>query len=391
MSNFVQVLPSPDSRVGCDGGGGGEGETGGSFGQVNDSRPGGERKRRFVISQQPLGTGEQYSAVTLVSLQSEVRSVQNSLNTFCGRMTSMETKMSLLLDKCSEIVEKIACLEQHIAPCSSSKDVTRSVLFNTKLVSRIRDRESVPSEENSSMMEEVGVAQMSPDEDQIPQQHQQKMFTDTSQIIKLNSESDFPDGSWLGNPENCEERVRVSLGRAELDNVNLSCCSPEKMALALLEHLFSRETLATSNLTGKGKHKKKQLDPLIIFGIFCHLRYRFDIDESTWVRIKNNMEAKCRFLWTRRSRGLPLGVGGGLKAPSKAEAGADQLPEFSSCPIYWGGGGGSEPRVITEYQLYDDKLLAGTVLVSAGANLMLGGGEQTQELTVDSETDNSIS
>ena len=341
-----------------------------------------------MISQQPLGTGDQYSAVTLGSLQSEVRSVQNSLNTFCGRMTSMETKMSLLLDKCSEIVEKIACLEQHLAPCPSSKDVTRSVLFNTKLVTRTRDRETLPSsEENSGMMGEVNVAQMSPEEDQISQR---KMFTDTSQIIKLNCESDFPEGSWLGDPENCEERVRVSLGRSELDNINLSCSSPEKMALALLEHLFSRETLATSNLTGKGKHKKKQLDPLIIFGIFCQLRYRFDIDEASWVRIKNNMEAKCRFLWTRRSRGLPLGVGGSLKAPSKAESGADQIPEFSSCPIYWGGGGGSEPRVITEYQLYDDKLLAGTVLVSAGANLMLGGGEQTQELTVDSETDNSI-
>ena len=301
----------------------------------------------------------------------------------------METKMSLLLEKCSEIVEKIACLEQHVAPCSSSKDVSKSVLFNTKLVTRIRDRERLPSEESSSgMMGEVNVAaQISPDEDQI---QQQKMFTDTSQIIKLNSESDFPEGSWLGDPENSEERVRVNLVRSDLDTINLSCCSPEKMALALLEHLFSRETLATSNLTGKGKHKKKQLDPLIIFGIFCHLRYRFDIDEPTWVRIKNNMEAKCRFLWTRRSRGLPLGVGGGLKVPSKTEAGADQIPEFSSCPIYWGGGGGSEPRVITEYQLYDDKLLAGTVLVSAGANLMLGGGEQTQELTVDSETDNSI-
>ena len=246
----------------------------------------------------------------------------------------METKMSLLLEKCSEIVEKIACLEQHVVPCSSNKDVSKSVLFNTKLVTRIRDRERLPSEESSGMMGEVNVAQISPDEDQI---QQQKMFTDTSQIIKLNSESDFPEGSWLGDPENSEERVRVNLVRSDLDTINLSCCSPEKMALALLEHLFSRETLATSNLTGKGKHKKKQLDPLIIFGIFCHLRYRFDIDEPTWVRLKNNMEAKCRFLWTRRSRGLPLGVGGGLKVPSKTEAGADQLPEFSSCPIYWGG------------------------------------------------------
>ena len=336
------------------------------------------RKRRFVISQHPVS--DQFTTITLSSVHSEVKTVQNNLNTLCGRISSMESKMSLLLDKCTEIVEKISSLEQHVVPTGPPKDGSKSVLFNNKLVSR---REGLPGEV-------VSVVPLSSS----PDHQQQKIFTETSQIIKLNSESDFPDGSWLGDPENSEERVRVGLARSDLDNINLSCPSPEKMALALLEHLFSRETLAQSNLTGKGKHKKKQLDPLTIFGIFCHLRYRFDIDEASWVRIKNNMEAKCRFLWTRRSRGLPLGSGGGGRVTGKTETSTEQIPEFSTCPIYWGGGGAGEPRVITEYQLYDDKLLAGTVLVSAGANLMLGGGEQTQELAVEEEeeeeTDNSI-
>ena len=372
LSNLVEVL-SP---------------AGGNYESIEglDCRAGPDRKRRFVISQHPVS--DQYTTVTLSSVHNEVKSVQNSLNSFCGRISSLESKMSLLLDKCSEIVEKISCLEEQVIPSHSSRG-NKSVLFNNKLVTRTR--ETLPSESSSGLIEVVPVAPIASDDAPVLPSPQQKMFTDTSQIIKLNSESDFPDGSWLGNPDNSEERVRVSLARSDLDNINLSCQSAEKMALALLEHLFTRETLAQSNLTGKGKHKKKQLDPLIIFGIFCHLRYRFDIDEATWVRIKNNMEAKCRFLWNRRSRGLPLGVGGGFRVSSKAESGGEQISEFSSCPIYWGGAGAGEARVMTDYQLYDDKLLAGTVLVSAGANLMLGGGEQTQELAVEEEeTDNSI-
>merc|ERR1719285_1446697 len=67
-----------------------------------------------------------------------------------------------------------------------------------------------------------------------------------------------------------------------------------------MDRLFTRDTLATSNLTGKGKHQKKQLDPLIIYGIYCQLRHTYNISDADWTRIKNNMEAKCRFLWRRK-------------------------------------------------------------------------------------------
>ena len=43
------------------------------------------------------------------------------------------------------------------------------------------------------------------------------------------------------------------------------------MALTLLDYLFDRETQAYSNLSGLGKHGKKQLDPLMIYGIRCEL------------------------------------------------------------------------------------------------------------------------
>jgi len=41
------------------------------------------------------------------------------------------------------------------------------------------------------------------------------------------------------------------------------------MALALLDYLFDRDTQASSNLSGLGKHGKSQLDPLLIYGIRC--------------------------------------------------------------------------------------------------------------------------
>lgn len=41
------------------------------------------------------------------------------------------------------------------------------------------------------------------------------------------------------------------------------------MALTLLDYLFHREIQAMSNLSGQGKHGKKQLDPLMIYGIRC--------------------------------------------------------------------------------------------------------------------------
>lgn len=48
----------------------------------------------------------------------------------------------------------------------------------------------------------------------------------------------------------------------QLLHINTVCTTPEKMAIVLLDHLFSQETQAESNLSGKGKHFKKQLDPL---------------------------------------------------------------------------------------------------------------------------------
>lgn len=80
---------------------------------------------------------------------------------------------------------------------------------------------------------------------------------------------DYPDGTWLGDENNPEMRVRSPVSAADMLHISTNCRTPEKMALTLLDYLFHREIQAMSNLSGQGKHGKKQLDPLMIYGIRC--------------------------------------------------------------------------------------------------------------------------
>ena len=295
------------------------------------------------------------SSAAFKSLCAEVQSLKQSMDVYNNKMSALEGKVTCVLDKCVEMVEKITavesvltegwCLKKSSAEAiSSSASVhsaeARSVLFNTKLATRPPSQGSCAQEGgrptltqhqlDASESETVSAADVGPRVETTSA----RILTESSQIIKLNEEADYPDGSWLGNPAMSEARVRVPLRSFEVDHINISCSTPEKMALVLLDQLFTRETLAESNLTGKGRHKKKQLDPLLVFGIYCHLQYMFSIDEADWVRIKNNMEAKCRFLWTRKSKGLPLGSATSIKAGDRTTSPAEYTVELVSDPSY---------------------------------------------------------
>ncbi|KAG8196219.1 hypothetical protein JTE90_007944 [Oedothorax gibbosus] len=124
--------------------------------------------------------------------------------------------------------------------------------------------------------------------------------------VKLNKEEDFPNGSWLGDPGNLQCRVRCHIQPTDMYHLHSVCTTAEKMALTLLDFLFDRETQASSNISGTGKHKKKQLDPLLIYGMKCHLKYYFNITEYDWTRIKQNLDSKCRTAFRRKIKGLPL-------------------------------------------------------------------------------------
>lgn len=127
-------------------------------------------------------------------------------------------------------------------------------------------------------------------------------------LITLNSEEDYPNGTWLGDEGNPEMRVRTSITASDLLHIHSNCRTPEKMALTLLDYLFDRDIQASSNLSGQGKHGKKQLDPLMIYGIRCHLISKFGITEADWHRIKQNIDSKCRTAFRRKQRGMPLTV-----------------------------------------------------------------------------------
>ncbi|KAM9376875.1 protein BANP isoform 2-T2 [Pholidichthys leucotaenia] len=149
-------------------------------------------------------------------------------------------------------------------------------------------------------------------------------------LITLNSEEDFPEGTWLGDENNPEMRVRCPVSAADMLHISSNCRTPEKMALTLLDYLFHREVQAMSNLSGQGRHGKKQLDPLMIYGIRCHLFHKFAISESDWYRIKQSIDSKCRTAWRRKQRGQSLAVKSFSKRTPREESLADETAHIET-------------------------------------------------------------
>ncbi|XP_035521144.1 protein BANP isoform X2 [Morone saxatilis] len=149
-------------------------------------------------------------------------------------------------------------------------------------------------------------------------------------LITLNSEDDYPGGTWLGDEHNPEMRVRCPVSPADMLHITTNCRTAEKMALTLLDYLFHREIQAMSNLSGQGKHGKKQLDPLMIYGIRCHLFHKFGITESDWYRIKQSIDSKCRTAWRRKQRGQSLAVKSFSKRTPRSTGSEGGLAEEAS-------------------------------------------------------------
>ncbi|KAM9854026.1 LOW QUALITY PROTEIN: protein BANP [Aulostomus maculatus] len=151
-------------------------------------------------------------------------------------------------------------------------------------------------------------------------------------LITLNSEDDYPGGTWLGDENNPEMRVRCPVSPADMLHITTNCRTAEKMALTLLDYLFHREIQAMSNLSGQGKHGKKQLDPLMIYGIRCHLFHKFGITESDWYRIKQSIDSKCRTAWRRKQRGQSLAVKSFSKRTPRSSVTDMSIPVISASP-----------------------------------------------------------
>ncbi|XP_067001824.1 protein BANP isoform X2 [Anabrus simplex] len=235
---------------------------------------------------------------------------------FNQRFSSLETRVGVILsgynvilkkiDELQKLVERSLKCENHRHTCCdeilTKISTVEEVVKSLPIVSDVTVSQDLQNSNGEMVQTPVVLVRSNK-----PAQVSASVGLDsTVQVITLNSESDYPDGSWLGDESNPESRVRCPITPAKLLNINMCCQTPEKMAITLLDYLFSRDTLAVSNLSGKGKHNKKQLDPLMIYGIQCHLRHRFSITEKDWYRIKQNMDSKCRTAWRKKVRGLPL-------------------------------------------------------------------------------------
>lgn len=151
-------------------------------------------------------------------------------------------------------------------------------------------------------------------------------------LITLNTEEDYPNGTWLGDESNPEMRVRCPVSPGDMLHVSTNCRTAEKMALTLLDYLFHREVQAMSNLSGQGKHGKKQLDPLMIYGIRCHLFHKFGISESDWYRIKQSIDSKCRTAWRRKQRGQSLAVKSFSKRTTRSSVSEGEPAQMDAAP-----------------------------------------------------------
>ncbi|XP_065518354.1 protein BANP isoform X5 [Lathamus discolor] len=247
-----------------------------------------------------------------------IKSFLYSINqTICLRLDSIEAKLLALEATCKSLEEKLDLVmnKQH-SPIQVPM-VAGSPLGATQTCNKVRC--AVPGRRQNTIVVKVPGHDDSHNEDGESGSEASDSVSNSGQIgsqsignnvtlITLNSEEDYPNGTWLGDENNPEMRVRCPITPADMLHISTNCRTAEKMALTLLDYLFHREIQAISNLSGQGKHGKKQLDPLMIYGIRCHLFYKFGITESDWYRIKQSIDSKCRTAWRRKQRGQSLAV-----------------------------------------------------------------------------------
>ncbi|XP_015984920.1 protein BANP isoform X10 [Rousettus aegyptiacus] len=247
-----------------------------------------------------------------------IKSFLYSINqTICLRLDSIEAKLQALEATCKSLEEKLDLVTNKQHSPIQVPMVAGSPLGATQTCNKVRcavpgRRQNtivvkVPGQEDSHNEDGESGSEASDSVSTCGQSGSQNIGNNVT-LITLNSEEDYPNGTWLGDENNPEMRVRCAIIPSDMLHISTNCRTAEKMALTLLDYLFHREVQAVSNLSGQGKHGKKQLDPLTIYGIRCHLFYKFGITESDWYRIKQSIDSKCRTAWRRKQRGQSLAV-----------------------------------------------------------------------------------
>ncbi|XP_075432538.1 protein BANP isoform X1 [Ascaphus truei] len=237
-----------------------------------------------MVAGSPLGATQTWNKVRCVVPQTTVILNNDRPNSVIAKMEGQEEPMNRATESLENILNSAVSGRRH----------------NT-IVVKVPGSEDSHNEDNDSGSEASDTLSNS------GQSSNPNMGNNVT-LITLNSEEDYPNGTWLGDENNPEMRVRCPIIAADMLHISTNCRTAEKMALTLLDYLFHREVQAMSNLSGQGKHGKKQLDPLMIYGIRCHLFHKFRITESDWYRIKQSIDSKCRTAWRRKQRGQSLAV-----------------------------------------------------------------------------------
>uniref|UniRef100_A0A2I3TDS9 Protein BANP n=1 Tax=Pan troglodytes TaxID=9598 RepID=A0A2I3TDS9_PANTR len=246
-----------------------------------------------------------------------IKSFLYSINqTICLRLDSIEAKLQALEATCKSLEEKLDLVTNKQHSPIQVPMVAGSPLRATQTCNKTRvpgpsghlGRSNtivvkVPVQEDSHHEDGESSLEASDSVSSYGQAGSQSIGSNVT-LITLNSEEDYPNGTWLGDENNPEMRVRCAIIPSDMLHISTNCRTAEKMALTLLDYLFHREVQAVSNLLGQGKHGKKQLDLLTIYGIRCHLFYKFGITESDWYRIKQSIDSKCRTAWQRKQQCL---------------------------------------------------------------------------------------
>ncbi|XP_008067456.1 protein BANP isoform X4 [Carlito syrichta] len=271
-----------------------------------------------------------------------IKSFLYSINqTICLRLDSIEAKLQALEATCKSLEEKLDLVTNKQHSPIQVPMVAGSPLGATQTCNKVRcavpgRRQNtivvkVPGQEDSHHEDGESGSEASDSVSSCGQSGSQSIGSNVT-LITLNSEEDYPNGTWLGDENNPEMRVRCAIIPSDMLHISTNCRTAEKMALTLLDYLFHREVQAVSNLSGQGKHGKKQLDPLTIYGIRCHLFYKFGITESDWYRIKQSIDSKCRTAWRRKQRGQSLAVKSfSRRTPSSSSYGASE-PTLGTSP-----------------------------------------------------------
>ncbi|KAF2360923.1 BEN domain [Trinorchestia longiramus] len=202
------------------------------------------------------------------------------------RLGSLESNVCVLSDTCSGVAVKLDTMEvlvQH----------THDVLHGKEVIT-------------GASSEKLGMAYSCSDTGSEGRDAGSGVLATSTGVMRLPGVEDYPDGTWLGDPDVPSRRVRSPITPQNLLHINSTCMTAEKMALTLLDYLFSRDELASSNISGRSRNNKKQLDPMMVYGIRCHLQYKFAITTKEWSRICQNMDSKCRSAWKRKMKSLPL-------------------------------------------------------------------------------------